>query len=162
MCATLAGRAAEKIMFNKISTGALNDLEKVTRQARAMVTIYGLNDKIGNITYYDSSGQSDYNFTKPYSEETAKVIDKEISNLIETQYQRAIDILTIHKDKLTTLAEVLLDKEVIFKNDLEVIFGKRAFEVEIIAKKQPVIIEEAVEVEDKKESTKENSEETED
>ena len=162
MCATLAGRAAEKIMFNKISTGALNDLEKVTRQARAMVTIYGLNDKIGNITYYDSSGQSDYNFTKPYSEETAKVIDKEISNLIETQYQRAIDILTIHKDKLTTLAEVLLDKEVIFKNDLEVIFGKRAFEPEIIAKKKPAIIEEVVEVEDKKETTKENSEETED
>ncbi len=90
MCATLAGRAAEKIMFDKISTGALNDLEKVTRQAKAMVTVYGLNDKIGNITYYDSSGQSDYNFTKPYSEETAQIIDKEISQIIEEQYQRAI------------------------------------------------------------------------
>ena len=130
MCATLAGRAAEKIMFNKISTGALNDLEKVTRQARAMVTIYGLNDKIGNITYYDSSGQGDYNFTKPYSEQTAETIDKEISEIIETQYQRAIKILTENKDKLITLAEVLLEKEVIFKNNLEVIFGKRPFETE--------------------------------
>ena len=130
MCATLAGRAAEKLMFDKISTGALNDLEKITRQARAMVTVYGLNDKIGNITYYDSSGQSDYTFTKPYSEETAQVIDKEISNLIEVQYQRAIDILTEHKDKLVTLAELLLEKEVIFKKDLETIFGKRPFDVE--------------------------------
>ncbi|MBL4939052.1 MAG: peptidase M41, partial [Lutibacter sp.] len=130
MCATLAGRAAEKLMFNRISTGALNDLEKITRQARAMVTIYGLNDKIGNITYYDSSGQSEYNFTKPYSEETAKVIDKEISKLIEVQYQRAIKILGKNKDKLITLAELLLEKEVIFKKDLEVIFGKRNFEDE--------------------------------
>ncbi len=132
MCATLAGRAAEEIMFNKISTGALNDLEKITRQARAMVTIYGLNSKIGNITYYDSSGQSDYNFTKPYSEETARIIDKEISDIIETQYQRAIKILTENKDKLITLAELLLEKEVIFKKDLEVIFGKRPFAVEEI------------------------------
>jgi len=130
MCATLAGRAAEKIMFGKISTGALNDLEKVTRQARAMVTIYGLNDEIGNITYYDSSGQSDYGFTKPYSEDTAKKIDKEISLIIENQYQRAIQILKDNKDKLTTLAETLLEKEVIFKKDLETIFGKRPFEKE--------------------------------
>tara|TARA_R110001583_G_scaffold123082_1_gene274397 strand:+ start:17196 stop:19193 length:1998 start_codon:yes stop_codon:yes gene_type:complete len=127
MCATLAGRAAEKLMFDKISTGALNDLEKITRQARAMVTIYGLNDKIGNITYYDSSGQSEYNFTKPYSEETAQIIDKEISEIIEFQYQRAIKILSDNKDKLVTLAELLLEKEVIFKKDLEVIFGKRPF-----------------------------------
>ncbi|SFS73633.1 ATP-dependent zinc metalloprotease FtsH [Lutibacter maritimus] len=131
MCATLAGRAAEKLMFDKISTGALNDLEKITRQARAMVTVYGLNDKIGNITYYDSSGQSEYSFTKPYSEETAQVIDKEISELIEVQYQRAIKILSDNKDKLITLAELLLEKEVIFKNDLEVIFGKRPFEKEV-------------------------------
>ncbi|MDG1504048.1 MAG: ATP-dependent zinc metalloprotease FtsH [Flavicella sp.] len=128
MCATLAGRAAEKVMFDKISTGALNDLEKVTRQAKAMVSIYGLNDKIGNITYYDSSGQGEYSFSKPYSEETAKVIDEEISNIIESQYQRAIEILTEHKDKLTTLAELLLEKEVIFKDDLVAIFGKRPFE----------------------------------
>jgi cell division protease FtsH len=161
MCATLAGRAAEKIMFDKISTGALNDLEKVTRQARAMVTIYGLNDKIGNITYYDSSGQTDYNFTKPYSEDTAKVIDKEISDLIEKQYQRAIEILTIHKDKLITLAEVLLDKEVIFKKDLEVIFGKRAFGPEEIAEKTETKPE-VVDIEPKKESASENSEETQD
>jgi len=136
MCATLAGRAAEEIMFNKISTGALNDLEKITRQARAMVTIYGLNSKIGNITYYDSTGQADYNFTKPYSEETARVIDKEISEIIETQYQRAIKILTENKDKLIILAEVLLEKEVIFKKDLEVIFGKRPFAVEEIEVKK--------------------------
>ena len=90
MCATLGGRAAEKVMFNKISTGALSDLEKVTRQARAMVTIYGLNDKIGNLTYYDSTGQSEYNFSKPYSEETAQIIDKEISTIIESQYERAV------------------------------------------------------------------------
>ena len=128
MCATLAGRAAEKIIFDKISTGALNDLEKITRQARAMVTVYGLNDKIGNITYYDSTGQSEYSFTKPYSEETAQVIDKEISELIESQYQRAIKILTENKDKLMALADLLLEKEVIFKNDLETIFGKRPFE----------------------------------
>ncbi|MBP9601101.1 MAG: ATP-dependent zinc metalloprotease FtsH [Lutibacter sp.] len=141
MCATLAGRAAEKIMFDKISTGALNDLEKITRQARAMVTIYGLNSKIGNITYYDSSGQSEYNFTKPYSEETAQIIDKEISEIIETQYQRAIQILTDNKDKLITLAELLLEKEVIFKNDLEVIFGKRPFEKELEISKEESTIE---------------------
>jgi cell division protease FtsH len=128
MCATLAGRAAEKVMFNRISTGALNDLEKVTRQAKAMVSIYGLNEKVGNITYYDSSGQSEYSFSKPYSEDTAKTIDEEISKIIETQYQRAIDILTENKDKLITLAELLLEKEVIFKNNLVEIFGERPFE----------------------------------
>jgi ATP-dependent metalloprotease FtsH len=132
MCATLAGRAAEKLMFDKISTGALNDLEKITRQARAMVTVYGLNDKIGNITYYDSSGQSEYNFTKPYSEETAQIIDKEISEIIETQYQRAIKILSDNKEKLVTLAELLLEKEVIFKKDLEIIFGKRPFAADVV------------------------------
>jgi len=128
MCATLAGRAAEKVMFDKISTGALNDLEKVARQAKAIVSVYGLNEKIGNITYYDSSGQSEYSFSKPYSEETANIIDQEISNIIETQYQRAIDILTENKDKLIELAEKLLEKEVIFKDDLIQIFGKRPFE----------------------------------
>ena len=128
MCATLAGRAAEKVMFNKISTGALNDLEKVTRQAKAIVSVYGLNEKIGNITYYDSSGQSEYSFSKPYSEATAKIIDQEISSLIEAQYQRAITILTDNKDKLISLAEKLLEKEVIFKDDLVSIFGERPFE----------------------------------
>lgn len=127
MCAALGGRAAEKVIFNKISTGALSDLEKVTKQARAMVTIYGLNDRVGNLTYYDSTGQSEYNFTKPYSEKTSELIDKEISNLIEEQYQRAIHLLETHKDKLTQLAEILLEKEVIFKDNLEEIFGKRPF-----------------------------------
>ena len=128
MCATMGGRAAEKVTFNRISTGALSDLEKVTKQARAMVTIYGLNDKIGNVTYYDSTGQSEYNFSKPYSEETAKVIDMEISTLIESQYQRAIAILEENKDKLNQLADILIEKEVIFKDDLEAIFGKRTFD----------------------------------
>ncbi|SEA44156.1 cell division protease FtsH [Flavobacterium gillisiae] len=128
MCATMGGRAAEKVTFGRISTGALSDLEKVTKQARAMVTIYGLNDKIGNVTYYDSTGQGEYNFSKPYSEETAKVIDEEISLLIEGQYQRAIDILEENKDKLNQLADILIEKEVIFKDDLEAIFGKRAFD----------------------------------
>ena len=127
MCAALGGRAAEKVMFDKISTGALSDLEKVTNQARSMVSVYGLNDAIGNLTYYDSSGQSDYNFTKPYSEETAQKIDHEISGIIEKQYTRAIDILKLSKDKLIELAERLLDKEVIFKDDLEKILGKRPF-----------------------------------
>jgi cell division protease FtsH len=127
MCAAMGGRAAEKVMFNKISTGALSDLEKVTKQARAMVTIYGLNEQVGNLTYHDSSGQGEYNFTKPYSEKTAELIDKEISNLIETQYQRAIQLLEDNKDKLTQLAEILLDKEVIFKDNLEEIFGKRPY-----------------------------------
>ena len=128
MCATMGGRAAEKVTFNRISTGALSDLEKVTKQARAMVTIYGLNDKIGNVTYYDSTGQSEYNFSKPYSEETARVIDQEISLLIESQYQRAIQILEENKDKLDQLANILIEKEVIFKDDLEAIFGKRTFD----------------------------------
>ena len=127
MCATLGGRAAEKVMFNKISTGALSDLEKVTQQARAMVSVYGLNDVIGNITYYDSTGQSEYNFSKPYSENTAQKIDHEISEIIEKQYNRAIDILKTSKDKLTLLAERLLEKEVIFKDDLENILGVRPF-----------------------------------
>ncbi|MDA9587047.1 ATP-dependent zinc metalloprotease FtsH [Flavobacteriaceae bacterium] len=127
MCATLGGRAAEKVMFNKISTGALSDLEKVTQQARAMVSVYGLNDVIGNITYYDSTGQSEYNFSKPYSENTAQKIDHEISEIIERQYLRAIDILKTSKGKLTLLAERLLEKEVIFKDDLENILGVRPF-----------------------------------
>jgi cell division protease FtsH len=132
MCATMGGRAAEKVIFNKISTGALSDLEKVTKQARAMVTIYGLNEELGNITYYDSSGQNEYGFSKPYSEETAQKIDEEISKIIEKEYKRAIDLLKKNKDKLTELAERLLEKEVIFKDDLEKIFGKRPFEKETL------------------------------
>ena len=127
MCATLGGRAAEKIIFNKISTGALSDLEKVTQQAKAMVTVYGLNDQIGNITFYDSSGQSDYNFSKPYSEETAQTIDKEISKIVENQFVRACKIIKSHKAKLNKLANRLLEKEVIFKDDLISILGTRPF-----------------------------------
>ena len=135
MCATLGGRAAEKIMFNKISTGALSDLEKVTKQARAIVSVYGLNDKIGNITYYDSSGQTDYNFTKPYSEETAKKIDEEISMIIEKQYKRACEILKKNKSKLSALASRLLEKEVIFKEDLVKILGERPYSKEVVKHK---------------------------
>jgi ATP-dependent metalloprotease FtsH len=127
MCATLGGRAAEYVIFKEISTGALSDLERVTKQAMAMVTVYGLNEKIGNISYLDSSGQNEFMFGKPYSEETAKTIDEEIKHIVEGQYQRAIKILTENKDKLVRLAEKLLEKEVIFKEDLEEIFGKRPF-----------------------------------
>ncbi len=128
MCATMGGRAAEKVTFDRISTGALSDLEKVTKQARAMITVYGLNEKLGNVTYYDSSGQNDYGFSKPYSENTAMIIDQEISALIESQYQRAIAILEDNKDKLNQLADILIEKEVIFKDDLETIFGKRLWD----------------------------------
>jgi cell division protease FtsH len=128
MCAALGGRAAEKIIFDKISTGALSDLEKVTRQARAMVSVYGLNDTLGNITYYDSTGQTENTFTKPYSEKTAQVIDKEISDIIELQYKRACDLLNKNKTKLKQLAERLLEKEVIFKDDLFNILGERPYD----------------------------------
>ncbi len=136
LCATLGGRAAEQTIFGNISTGALSDLERVTKQAQAMVTIYGLNDKLGNISYYDSSGQSEYSFGKPYSDQTAKMIDEEISKIIETQYQRALQILEENKDKLDALANKLLEKEVIFREDLEEIFGKRAWDPELT--EQPV------------------------
>ena len=129
MCAALGGRAAEKIIFNKISTGALSDLEKVTRQARAIVSVYGLNDTLGNITYHDSTGQTENSFTKPYSEKTAQVIDKEISDIIEIQYKRACDLLKKNKNKLKQLAERLLEKEVIFKDDLLNILGERPYDL---------------------------------
>lgn len=128
MCSALGGRAAEQLIFGRISTGALSDLEKVTKQAYAMVSIYGLNDRIGNISYYDSQGRE--SFQKPYSEETARIIDEEVSKLIESQYQRALQILSENKDKLTQLAEKLLSAEVIFKEDLEEIFGKRPWDKE--------------------------------
>jgi len=150
MCAALGGRAAEKVIFDKISTGALSDLEKVTKQARAMVTVYGLSDKIGNLTYYDSSGENEYGFSKPYSERTAELIDKEISTIIETQYLRAIELLENNKDKLTELAEVLLKEEVIFKDNLETIFGKRPFQKEeaIEPKKEITLTDEKIDEEE--------------
>ena len=128
MCAALGGRAAEEVIFGEISTGALSDLEKVTKQAYAMVSIYGLNDKVGNISYYDSQGRSEYSFSKPYSEDTAKTIDEEASKIIEGQYKRAKQLLTENQDKLTALAEKLLQKEVIFKEDLVEIFGERPWD----------------------------------
>ena len=128
MCSALGGRAAEKLIFNKISTGALSDLEKVTKQAYAMVSIYGLNEKIGNISYFDSRGGD--MFTKPYSDDRARIIDEEVSKMIEEQYQRALALLAENKDKLTELANKLLSHEVIFKEDLELIFGKRTWELE--------------------------------
>ena len=130
ICATMGGRAAEKVVFDKISTGALSDLEKVTKQARAMVTIYGLNDKLGNITFYDSQGQNEYAMDKPYSQETAVIIDEEISKLIEAEYERAIQVLSDNRDKLDQLANILLEKEVIFKENVEEIFGKRPWDKE--------------------------------
>lgn len=128
MCSALGGRAAEQLIFGKISTGALSDLEKVTKQSYAMVSIYGLNEKIGNISFYDSQGRE--SFTKPYSDETARVIDEEVSKMIEEQYQRAIKILSENEDKLRKLADKLLTSEVIFKEDLVEIFGKRPWDEE--------------------------------
>ncbi|AWU39776.1 cell division protein FtsH [Blattabacterium punctulatus] len=131
ICALLAGRSAEEIIFNNISTGALNDLEKVTKQAQSMVAIFGLNDKIGNISYYDSTGQNEFSFSKPYSEKTAQIIDEEISKIITEQYKRAKNILKNNEKKLSILANELLEKEVIFREDLKKIFGERPFSDDI-------------------------------
>jgi cell division protease FtsH len=145
MCSALGGRAAEEVIFNKISTGALSDLEKVTKQAYAMVSIYGLNKRVGNISYYDSQGKD--MFTKPYSEDTAKVIDEEVSKMIEYQYTRAIQILTENKDKLEMLASKLLTAEVIFKEDLETIFGKRIWDKEEVLQESTIVSDSPIEVE---------------
>ena len=130
MCSTLGGRASEEVTFGKISTGALNDLERVTKQAFAMISYFGMSDKIGNMSYYDSSGQSEYSFNKPYSEKTSETIDEELKKLIDSQYARAKAILKKNKKGLTELAEILLEKEVIFSDDLEKIFGKRPWKTE--------------------------------
>lgn len=127
MCALLAGRAAEENIFGTVSTGALNDLERVTKQAQSMVVIFGLNDKIGNISYYDSTGQNEFTFSKPYSEKTAQIIDEEISKIINFQFFRAKKILIKNKDKLNILSDKLLEKEVLFRQDLENVLGKRPF-----------------------------------
>ena len=128
MTATLGGRAAEEITFGRVSTGALNDLERVTKQAYAMVVYYGLDKKIGNVSYYDSTGQQEFAFTKPYSEKTAQDIDAQIHELVESCYQKAKDILNEHKEQLGELAQLLLEREVIFTEDVERILGKRPFE----------------------------------
>jgi cell division protease FtsH len=129
MAYALGGRASEQIVFGKISTGALSDLEKITKQAYAMVSFFGMSDKVGNISFYDSSGQSDYGFTKPYSEKTAELIDQEVKQIIEESYVRAQDVLKNNMEGLTELAELLLEKEVIFSEDLERIFGKRKADI---------------------------------
>jgi cell division protease FtsH len=154
MCSALGGRAAEQLVFNKISTGALSDLEKVTKQAYAMVSIYGLNEKIGNISYFDSRGQD--MFTKPYSDDRARIIDEEVSKMIEVQYQRALKLLAENKDKLTELAEKLLSSEVIFKEDLVAIFGKRIWD------KSEELEAEVVEIKEKEPESKEENLNTED
>ncbi|MBL4669452.1 MAG: ATP-dependent zinc metalloprotease FtsH, partial [Flavobacteriales bacterium] len=136
MAAALGGRAAEEVMFGKISTGALSDLEKVTKQAYAMVSVYGLSDKLGNISYYDSSGQNEYSFNKPYSEKTAELIDEEVKKMIDESYQRTLGIFRENKDKLILLADKLLEKEVLFRDDLELIFGKSKFEDELKEEKK--------------------------
>ena len=132
MVAALGGRASEKVIFGKISTGALNDLEKVTKQAYAMVSYYGLSKKVGNISFYDSSGQSEYSFNKPFSEKTSELIDSEVSEMIESAYAKAIEVLSENRAGLEKLATKLLEKEVIFKEDLEEIFGKRPWDKEEI------------------------------
>ena len=155
MTAALGGRASEEINFGQISTGALNDLEKVTKQAYNMIVYFGLNKKLGNISYYDSTGQQEYSFTKPYSEKTAETIDAEISKLVEEAYKRAKKILSGNKEPVEKLANLLLEKEVIFREDLETIFGERPWkdemheEIEIIPN---VPVEKEIEVEPLNES----------
>lgn len=160
MCSTLGGRAAEEKIFKTISTGAQNDLEKVTKQAYAMISIYGMSDKVGNVSYYDSTGQSDYGFSKPYSEKTAELIDKESTGLIEEQYNRAKQILVDNAEGHIKLAELLLEKEVIFSDDLESIFGKRKWEIKDEPRKKTKKIEEVKEITETKdiEETEETKE----
>ena len=130
MCSVLGGRAAEELTFGQISTGAQNDLEKATKQAYAMVSIFGMSEKIGNLSYYDSTGQSDFSFTKPYSEKTAELIDSEVKALVENSYSRAKELLKIHQEQHKQVAELLLEREVIFSDDLERILGKRPWKEE--------------------------------
>ncbi|MCL2417008.1 MAG: ATP-dependent zinc metalloprotease FtsH [Bacteroidales bacterium] len=130
MTATLGGRAAEDVVFGRISTGAMNDLEKVTKQAYAMVAYFGMSDKIGNISYYDSQGGQEYSFSKPYCEKTSEIIDTEVRDIVEAAYQKAKDILAENRDKLDTLADTLMKREVLFRDDLEQIFGPRPADAE--------------------------------
>jgi cell division protease FtsH len=159
MCATLGGRASEDLTFSRISTGALNDLERVTKQAFAMISYFGMSDKIGNLSYYDSSGQQEYSFNKPYSEKTAETIDEEVKKLIDLQYERAKTILRKNKKGLKQLAEILLEKEVIFSDDLEAIFGKRPWKTEeVIPRKQEELTKKKKEQAEQKEELTEKKE----
>ncbi|MFA7138138.1 MAG: ATP-dependent zinc metalloprotease FtsH [Bacteroidales bacterium] len=164
MTALLAGRASEMVHFGKISTGALNDLERATKQAFAMVTYFGLNNKIGNVSYYDSTGQQEYSFQKPYSEQTAVTIDQEVSKLIEKAYQRAITIINKNKEKVTQLGDLLLKNEVIFSDDVKKIFGERAgseYLPDLRAVKAPVemIADESIPAEENTDPQKDDKEE---
>ena len=140
MCSALGGRAAEEIIFGTISSGAQNDLEKITKQAYAMISIFGMSPKVGNVSFYDSTGQNEYGFTKPYSEKTAELIDAEAKELIESQYQRALQVLKEHSEGHRKLGERLLEKEVIFGEDLEEIFGKRPWVREELTAEQQTVI----------------------
>ncbi|MGR3810081.1 ATP-dependent zinc metalloprotease FtsH [Jiulongibacter sp. NS-SX5] len=128
MCMALGGRAAEDVVFGKISTGALSDLEKITKMAYSMVTIYGLNEEIGNLSFYDSKGQSEYNFTKPYSDETANKIDEEVKKLVDKAYNRTVELLTEKREELDKLAKQLLEKEILYQSDLVELIGERPFD----------------------------------
>jgi cell division protease FtsH len=150
MCMTLGGRAAEEIIFGKISTGALSDLERITKMAYSMVSVYGMNDKLGNVSYYDSKSDG-YKMTKPYSEATAEMIDQEVSKLVQHAYTRVLDLLRTHQVELEILAKELLEKEILFQADLERLIGKRPFEKEttyqaFTNKKEPVVAEPTPEV----------------
>jgi cell division protease FtsH len=136
MCMSLGGRAAEEVVFGKVSTGALSDLERITKMAYGMVTIYGMNQRIGNVSFYDPKAP-DYNFTKPYSEATAQAIDEEVKQIIEDAYTRTLDLLKSKRTELEAIAHELLQKEVIFQNDLERLIGKRPFEKESEPKALP-------------------------
>ncbi|MDP5140459.1 MAG: ATP-dependent zinc metalloprotease FtsH, partial [Spirosomaceae bacterium] len=153
MCMALGGRAAEQVVFGKISTGALSDLEKITKMAYSMVTIYGLNEKIGNLSFYDSKGQSEYNFTKPYSDDTARTIDEEVKKLVDEAYVRTIAMLNDKRELLNSLAEALLKREVLYQNDLVEIIGKRPFEVPTAYQEfmdREAVVEEVAEVVEEK------------
>ncbi len=148
MCMTLGGRAAEEIIFGKISTGALSDLERITKMAYSIVSVYGMNEKLGNVSYYDSKADG-YKMTKPYSEATAELIDQEVSKLIQLAYNRTIDLLKEHQEHLEVLAKELLEKEILFQADLEKLIGKRPFAKEttyqaFTNKKDKVVIDQDV------------------
>jgi cell division protease FtsH len=157
ICAALGGRAAEQVKFGTISTGALSDLEKITKQAYATVTVFGLNDALGNISYYDSSGNADYNFTKPYSEKTAELIDFEVKKMIDKAYAKTLELLQNNKSKLDILAATLLEKEVIYKEDLERVFGKRTWDKEENEKLVNVPVEEVIAIKAEEKPSQENS-----
>ena len=126
MCMALGGRAAEELVFGKISTGALSDLERITKMAYSMVTMYGMNNVIGNISFFDSK-KTEYSFTKPYSDSTAEKIDYEVKRIVEKAYQRTINLLKEKKDQLELIAKELLKKEILFQSDIEKLIGKRPF-----------------------------------